>query len=88
MKIGFAFSLFSVSTNWTSISTQETRSAGGPPSALLRLWGLHGLAFTAGVSNTRSNQLCFKRNNTFCLQTNNKGESEYSNTDDGKETDF
>ena len=25
MKVGFAFSLFSVSTDWTSISTQETR---------------------------------------------------------------
>jgi hypothetical protein len=25
MKIEFAFSLFSVSTDWTSISTQETR---------------------------------------------------------------
>ncbi|CAH0300697.1 hypothetical protein SRABI80_04227 [Peribacillus frigoritolerans] len=33
-------------------------SAGGPPAAHFRLWGLPELAIPAGVSHTRSNQLC------------------------------
>jgi hypothetical protein len=88
MKIEFVYfyGLYNLDVDW---NVGHSHSAGGRGASSAFACGVSPRhAFPAGVSNTRSNQLCFKRNNTFCLQTNNKGESEHSNTDDGKGADF
>jgi hypothetical protein len=78
----FAQSITYITTLISTSGTRFPRAVREPPRRLVPVGSPLDLLFPQESRTFRSNQLCVKRLNTFCLQTNNKGESEYSNPDD------